>query len=187
MNASSRWPLSKNEQKRLIQTMTENLPMLRAKLDISQEELARIIGISRQTYCAIESYKRNMSWKTYLSLVLFFDINISTHNILHHINAFPDVLTDRTSQNVSCVKNNLNINADIVQMLSKLDDQALQSVRTVLMVEYARCSKIPGEAVVKAFNGSEFKGLLSLGDLEVEEAINRIKMRTNLNENKRNT
>ena len=66
MNASSRWPLSEIEQTRLIRALTTNLPMLRAKLDITQEEISEIIGTSRQTYSAIESGKRVMSWQVYL-------------------------------------------------------------------------------------------------------------------------
>ena len=179
MNASSRWPLSNIEQQKLIQTLTTNLPLLRAKLDISQEEISKIIGISRQTYSAVESGKRVMSWQVYLSLVLFFDANVATHSLLHHLDCFPDVLIDKTHEPDPAVEVNDNeANNEILQMLSKLDDQAIHSVKTVLMVEYARCSKIPGEAVIKAFDGSAFTASLKPKDTDLDRAIDRIRMRS---------
>lgn len=48
-------------KERLLEIMTDNLPALRAKIGLSQEEVSYIIGISRQTYCAIETHKRKMS------------------------------------------------------------------------------------------------------------------------------
>ncbi len=180
MNASSRWPLSNAEQDKLIRSLTENLLLLRAKLDISQEEIAKLIGISRQTYSSIENEKRPMSWQTYLSLILFFDVNETTHSLLHHLECFPDVLVDKTQITTpSKTREGGDANSDILEMLSKLDDQAMHSVRTVLMVEYARCSKISGEAVVKAFNGTQFNGTLTTDEKELGKAIKNIKMRAN--------
>lgn len=186
MNASFRWPLTNMEQKRLIHNLTINLPLLRAKLDISQDEISKIIGVSRQTYSTIESGKRPMSWQVYLSLVLFFDANKMTRDLLHHLECFPELLVDRTTINEDAA-NPANqvppeIDVDILQMLTKLDDQALRSVKTVLMVEYARCSKIPGEAVVKAFDGSQFTGSLTTKDVEMASAIQQVKMRINTDE-----
>ena len=58
----------------LISILTEELPVLRAKIGLSQDELSNIVGISRQTYSAIETNKRKMSWNTFLSLLLVFGI-----------------------------------------------------------------------------------------------------------------
>ena len=96
MNAYSQWVISNAKQALFIKALTDNLPMLRAKLDISQEELAKIIGVSRQPYCAIESGIRSMSWQTYLSLIYK-----DTHDILKHINAFPEFLIDTFKENNS--------------------------------------------------------------------------------------
>jgi DNA-binding XRE family transcriptional regulator len=41
----------------LINILTDELPILRAKIGIKQEELSDILGISRQTYSAIETKK----------------------------------------------------------------------------------------------------------------------------------
>ena len=74
--------VNKSEKEELIQTLTGALPVLRATIGISQGEIAEYIGVSRQTYCAFEIGKRQMSWNTFLSLFLFFISNAETNNLL---------------------------------------------------------------------------------------------------------
>ena len=57
--------ISEEEKESPINILTEELPVLRAKIGLSQTELSAIVGISRQTYSAIETKKRVMSWGTY--------------------------------------------------------------------------------------------------------------------------
>lgn len=45
---------------------------------------------------------------------------------------------------------------DICHMLSELDEQGVHTVRTVLTIEYNRCSNSDTSKVVKAFNGISF-------------------------------
>lgn len=73
----------------LISILTEELPVLRAKIGLSQDELSNIVGISRQTYSAIETNKRKMSWNTFLSLLLVFGYNEKTATMLEMSGAFP--------------------------------------------------------------------------------------------------
>ena len=80
------------DKERLIDVLTEELPVLRAKIGLSQDDLSGIIGISRQTYSSIETKKRRMSWNTYLSLILVFENNEKTRNLLEVIGAFPEEL-----------------------------------------------------------------------------------------------
>lgn len=82
------------DKERLIDDLTEELPVLRAKIGLSQDDLSSIIGISRQTYSSIETKKRRMSWNTYLSLILVFENNEKTRNLLEAIGAFPKELID---------------------------------------------------------------------------------------------
>ena len=84
-----KWLVSPDYKDSYIEVLTENLLTLRTKADITQEELAAMIGLSRQTYYALETRRRPMSWNTFLSLVLFFDTNVETHSMLRDINAFP--------------------------------------------------------------------------------------------------
>ena len=49
MEGESKWLLTDEEKNQFIATMTPNLTVLRTKAEISQEELANLIGVSRQT------------------------------------------------------------------------------------------------------------------------------------------
>jgi putative transcriptional regulator len=53
--------------------LRNNLRVLRAKRDITQEDLAEAIGVSRQTINAIELGKFNPSVVTALNLARFFE------------------------------------------------------------------------------------------------------------------
>lgn len=81
METGSKWLLT-DEENRFISALTPNLNVLRTKAEISQEELTNFIGISRQTYSAMERRIRKMAWSTYLSLILFYDYNQKTHQMI---------------------------------------------------------------------------------------------------------
>lgn len=78
----------------LIEVMAENLTMLRAKLDLTQAELAEVVGISRYTLIAIEKKQRKMTWNTFLSLLLVFSKNESTYKLLEAIGVYNSELND---------------------------------------------------------------------------------------------
>lgn len=61
------------EKKRILcKKMAKNLPTLRIKAGLSQDELSERLGFSRQTISAIETGKRNMQWSTFTAIALFF-------------------------------------------------------------------------------------------------------------------
>ncbi len=95
MIENSRWNLDEADKEKLISALTPELTILRVKAEISQGELANLIGVSRQTYGAIERGARQMTWNTYLSLILFYDYNKTTHDFIRNIHIFPDELVDR--------------------------------------------------------------------------------------------
>ena len=84
--------ISRNQKKILIENLTKNLPVLRAKLGINQTELAEKIGIARQTLTAIESGKREMTWVTFVALTLLFMQNEETKTLLPVVNVYTDDL-----------------------------------------------------------------------------------------------
>lgn len=88
------WHFTDEDKAELIQKLTKVLPALRGAAKASQQELAQAIGISRQTYGAIEIQKRTMSWNTYMSLILFFDYNPNTHDTIRQLDAFPRCLDE---------------------------------------------------------------------------------------------
>ena len=58
MNSTNKWFLTDEEKDKFIATLTPNLTILRTSAEISQEELANLIGVSRQTYSANEKSEK---------------------------------------------------------------------------------------------------------------------------------
>ncbi len=150
--------ISEDEKYALIEKLTPELPVLRTKAEISQEEIANIIGTSRQTYGAIERKARKMSWNTYLSIVWFYDYNRKTHKMIREMQAFPHELIKKFNDGDEPKDFELGLlfQADTKNVLDSLDEQARATLKTILMVEYSRCNNISGEAVVKFFEGIDF-------------------------------
>ena len=86
--------LSDSSKKVLMAELAKNLPVFRAKLGITQIELAQRVGITRQTLNSIESGKREMSWITFVALTLLFDKNEETKALLSIINIYTNELND---------------------------------------------------------------------------------------------
>ena len=77
----------------LMEQFRNELPVLRARVRVSQENIAKKIGISRQTYSGIETGKREMTWTTFLALLAFFQNNEQTKPMIDQINGFSDSMT----------------------------------------------------------------------------------------------
>lgn len=75
-----------------INKLIENLHVLCAKLQLSQQELANVLGVSRQQIVAIENRKRNMSWNIFLSLLLIFSRNKESKKMLKVFDIWNDEL-----------------------------------------------------------------------------------------------
>ena len=84
---------SVNSKQELIEAFRNELPVLRAKARVSQEIVAKKIGISRQTYSSIETGKRDISWTTFLALVAFFQNNELTKTMLDGMSDFNNKLS----------------------------------------------------------------------------------------------
>ncbi len=165
-----------SQQLNYIHTLEKELPFLRAKVGISQSELSNFIGISRQTYSSIESGRREMSWNTYLSLLFFFDYHVATHHILRTLNLLPVEFISAINNGEFDTNLSHNAIAGIPETVTqKLDEQALHTIRTVVMIEYARCANISGDEVVKAFGGTTVHRTLSELEVQTQNAIQRIK------------
>lgn len=80
--------MTKEEKKILCQNLGEKLPTFRTALNISQDDLASIVSISRQTLSAIENQQRVMTWTTFLALVLVFFRNEQTKNMLVSLSVY---------------------------------------------------------------------------------------------------
>lgn len=90
-----KWNVNKDYKSISVEILQENLSALRAKAGISQEELANILGISRQTYYAYETKKQIMNWNTFMSTVFFFHEVKTTSKMLNDLKVFPIDLFER--------------------------------------------------------------------------------------------
>lgn len=157
MENNKKWILSYEEKQKFIDALTNELPALRAKVGISQDDLSRLIGVSRQTFGSVERGERQMSWNTYLSLIMFFDYNRATHQMIRDISAFPEELITRFNDGKIGSSNELSIDGlfdnSAMEIFAKLDDQAFQNLKTSLLIEYARCADLTNEGIIKAFSG----------------------------------
>lgn len=141
MNDKSKWLLTDEEKDGFIAMLTPNLTILRTKAEISQEELANLIGVSRQTYSAIERKIRKMAWSTYLSLVLFYDHNQKTHKLVRQLSIFPQELIIRFNDGTDYSDYEVGsfLGEKSSEIVEDLDEQAKKAIRAVVMTEYARC------------------------------------------------
>lgn len=156
MSSEAKWSLTDAEKESYIAALTPHLAVLRSQIDVSQEKIANIIGVSRQTYNAIERKTRKMSWNTYLSLILFFDHNQTTHQLVRSLSLFPTELVLRMNDGVDYSSFELSrlLGERTQDIVEHLDEYALQAVRRTLMAEYARCTQPPEEGVMRSYDGT---------------------------------
>ena len=82
----------------LIMTLTAELPVMRARLGMSQEVMASAIGVSRQTYSAIETRTKKMSWTMFMALIAVLDMNEATSVMLDQIPDFIQTIRQLTEK-----------------------------------------------------------------------------------------
>lgn len=86
--------LTDMERIEFIAKMEENLPTLRTKLNLAQDELAKLIGVSRSTVIFFERGQRQMTWNTFLSLILIFSKNSDTNKLMKALDIYTDELEE---------------------------------------------------------------------------------------------
>ena len=161
------------EREKLISSLVDELPVLRVKLGVSQDEIANMLDISRQTYCSLETKKRKMSWSVCLSLILIFYHNEATRDFVSKAGLLPQKLlhiSDVTSS--PAISSFVQMENDDIR--NHLDEQAIHAIETVIMMEYARCNNMTGDAVIKAFDGKRLTQV-SEQDIRARSALERIK------------
>lgn len=79
----------KNE---LYEQLLSELPVLRARLGITQEMLAVKVGCSRQTVNAIEKRKKALTWQLFMAIITVFNLDDSTRKMLNDISGFNEKL-----------------------------------------------------------------------------------------------
>ncbi len=62
--------------------LVNDLPVLRARIGISQEDVAAKIGVSRQTYNSYKAKKRPILWSVCIAFITFFNSNSKTREMM---------------------------------------------------------------------------------------------------------
>ena len=144
MKYGTRWVISDAKKEEYINNLLPHLATLRARVGISQDELAGLVGISRQTYCLTESGSRSISWNTFLSIIMFYDYNSRTHDLIRSIGAFPDDLFyhfnlgQTSGEAIGKAGEILGLD----EMIGELDDAGKRTVKASVVSEYARCKNM---------------------------------------------
>lgn len=86
--------MNDTEKMLLISRMAESLHILRSRLNISQEQLANLLGVTRQTISSFESGQRKMTWSIFLALILIFFRNEPTKHLLVALNIYTPALNN---------------------------------------------------------------------------------------------
>lgn len=86
------YKLSNEKKKELMNILAENLPVFRAKLAITQTDLASMIGVTKNTLTQIENKKREMTWVTFVALILLFHNIEKTKPLIDTFNLYPEEL-----------------------------------------------------------------------------------------------
>ena len=77
-------------ERNVINTMVTELPVLRARIGASQADISEKIGISRQTYNAIENGKKKLNWTVFLALFAVFSSDERTLKMLDSMEVFQE-------------------------------------------------------------------------------------------------
>ncbi len=86
--------LGKEEQQKLIRCLAKKLRSLRAICGWSQERLAAMIGVTRQTVLAVENGKRDMTWTMFLAFSFLFLGNEKTRKEFLDSGAYTEKLAE---------------------------------------------------------------------------------------------
>ena len=74
-----------------MKTLCSNLTMLRAKANLTQAQMAEIIGIPRTTYSAVEQGTRKMTVQVCIAISNYYLNNSETSDLMHFIGISKDV------------------------------------------------------------------------------------------------
>lgn len=76
----------------LYNQLINELPVLRARLGITQEMLAMKVGCSRQTVNSVENRKKEMTWQLFMAIMAVFNQDEITRKMLSDILGFNEKL-----------------------------------------------------------------------------------------------
>ena len=94
------------------------------------------------------------------------------------LSLFPKELVTRFNDGVDYSSFELSkfLGSQSQDIIDHLDEQAKQTIYSIVMMEYARCTQLPSEAIIKSFGGMNYSSASSsVRDLEAAYAIRAIR------------
>ncbi len=85
------------EQQTYIARLMKHIEPLRQAAGLSQVQLAEKVGMSKPAY-ALALRNKEISWKTFLALMFFFDHNDQTHKKIREMEIFPAEFLNKSIQ-----------------------------------------------------------------------------------------
>lgn len=113
--------------------MAETLPTLRMRLGLNQDELAELIGSSRQMLSLIERKIRPMMWDTFMSIMYVFRSNAETCAMMEFMGLYTEELAQfldvsRSAKNTSALSGSEKADYDIDKLTKEAVERALREM-----------------------------------------------------------
>ena len=115
--------LTKEKKEEYVDSLIDNLPALRAKMGISQSELADMIGIGRQTLISLENKKGRLKWDTFLALVMVFSNDRDASGLLKLLGLHLQDIETKIQDDILVRKGVVNLSLEKIWTDSNLTDE----------------------------------------------------------------
>ena len=80
--------IDKETKKVYCERLSKNIPVLRAKLGVSQAELAQRVGIARSSLALYEVGKKDLPWSVFVAMLMLFLSNEETKAVFNSLNIY---------------------------------------------------------------------------------------------------
>jgi len=110
------------EKEKIVKEFVDLLPMLRARLGITQQELGERVGATRQTIMFVENKRRQLTWSMFLSLAFLFVMDSRTRPFLMASGIISEDLSRILFGDTSMLTETTSMLAPDKPMLSKAQD-----------------------------------------------------------------
>ena len=128
--------LNDERKQELCKIMASNLPTLRAKANLSQDELAERLGFARATISAIENKRRDMQWSTFSTITLFF----SKDEEINQLMTVMGILDDEVNKVLNIAFEKENISEQKIVLMKNLAS-SLPAMRAKLGISQAELAE----------------------------------------------
>lgn len=70
--------------------LAQDLRIIRAAADVTQDEVAQALGVSRSTYVNYENRQKEIPWEKCLALLFYFERNKDAKKLIHALSLLPE-------------------------------------------------------------------------------------------------